>query len=181
MCGVSFTPRFTTLQQRRSQAACARPPRASSTRSPSAGGLLPIRGVAPDLFAYVVAFSLCNFCGTYFLLRVVAKFSSNSAVMVTSVRKVFTLGPSARCRGAARRWRRGAYKPIYPLGKQTQVTPKALLRPHPIRRLTVVDFPVFLYVTLFFFGGLFFVFVSLLEFAYRESHSRSIIVITPPF
>jgi adenosine 3'-phospho 5'-phosphosulfate transporter B3 len=45
----------------------------------------------PSFVAYVVAFSLCNFCGTYFLLRVVAEFNSNSAVMVTSVRKVFTV------------------------------------------------------------------------------------------
>lgn len=39
----------------------------------------------------VVAFSLCNFFGTHFLLHVVSEFDSSSAVMVTSVRKMFTV------------------------------------------------------------------------------------------
>lgn len=45
----------------------------------------------PSFIAFVVAFSLCNFCGTNFLLKVVAEFNSNSAVIVTSVRKMFTV------------------------------------------------------------------------------------------
>lgn len=45
----------------------------------------------PLFLVYVTMFSLCNFCGTYFLLKVVAEFNSNSAVMITSVRKMFTV------------------------------------------------------------------------------------------
>ena len=63
--------------------------------------------------------------------------------------------------------------------------PKALLRPHPLRRLTVVDFPAFLYVRrVILFLAFFLVFVSLLGFASasswaaRGSQSLSIIAIT---
>lgn len=45
----------------------------------------------PRFAALVVAFSLCNFCGTTFLLRIVSDFDSNTAVMVTSVRKMVTV------------------------------------------------------------------------------------------
>jgi solute carrier family 35 (adenosine 3'-phospho 5'-phosphosulfate transporter), member B3 len=45
----------------------------------------------PVFLLYVVLFSLCNFFGTNFLLKVVSEFNSNSAVIVTSVRKMFTV------------------------------------------------------------------------------------------
>lgn len=45
----------------------------------------------PIFLVYVVLFSLCNFFGTNFLLKVVSEFNSNSAVIVTSVRKMFTV------------------------------------------------------------------------------------------
>lgn len=45
----------------------------------------------PSFVILIAAFSLCNFIGTHFLLRIVAEFDSSSAVMVTSVRKMFTV------------------------------------------------------------------------------------------
>lgn len=42
---------------------------------------------APLVFGY----SICNFVGTYFLLEIVSEFESNSAVVVTSLRKMVTV------------------------------------------------------------------------------------------
>ena len=45
----------------------------------------------PQFAFFVVLFSAANFCGTHFLLMIVSEYNSNSAVMVTSVRKMFTV------------------------------------------------------------------------------------------
>ncbi len=64
-------------------------------------GTLAVSGNMVESFAYlfthpqfaglVVLFSAANFCGTHFLLMIVSEYNSNSAVMVTSVRKMFTV------------------------------------------------------------------------------------------
>jgi adenosine 3'-phospho 5'-phosphosulfate transporter B3 len=45
----------------------------------------------PMFGGLVVLFSAANFFGTHFLLLIVSEYNSNSAVMVTSVRKMFTV------------------------------------------------------------------------------------------
>lgn len=47
--------------------------------------------VTPTFAGLVMLFSAANFCGTHFLLLIVSEYNSNSAVMVTSVRKMFTV------------------------------------------------------------------------------------------
>ena len=45
----------------------------------------------PSFALIVIAFSLCNFGGTHFILHIVSEIDSNSAVVVTSLRKMFTV------------------------------------------------------------------------------------------
>ena len=45
----------------------------------------------PAFLVLIVAFSLCNFCGTTFLLHIVNEFGSSTAVVVTSTRKMATV------------------------------------------------------------------------------------------
>jgi adenosine 3'-phospho 5'-phosphosulfate transporter B3 len=45
----------------------------------------------PSMLALVGAFSLCNFGGTTFLLQSIVEFGSNTAVVITSTRKMFTV------------------------------------------------------------------------------------------
>lgn len=45
----------------------------------------------PQFLGLIVAFSLCNFFGTTFLLNIVSEFGSSTAVVVTSTRKMATV------------------------------------------------------------------------------------------